>query len=86
MLRLSLLIGHRPSAGLYYTLCLQALANKLLPVWLGEIVLVWLLKRFHAVKLWRGAASVALLRCSIPAWVTPIGCGPGRRRPTVPPM
>lgn len=61
--RMKILVDDRsPMGGLFVTLCLQATLNKLLPVWLGEAALVYLLHKLHDVGLHRSAVSVFLAR------------------------
>ena len=51
-----------PFARIYPTFCLQCFINMVLPMWLGEAVLVYLLRKLHSVNLRSGTACLILLR------------------------
>lgn len=47
---------------LFATLCVQSGIANALPSWLGEVALVYLLKRLHAVRLHEGTAALLVAR------------------------
>jgi uncharacterized protein (TIRG00374 family) len=47
---------------LYATMCIQMTLAKLLPMWLGEIAMIWLLRKFHNVQIHIGTAGILLAR------------------------
>jgi len=62
-LRIRLFITPRPSSGpLFGAMCLQGLLNSVLPSWLGEAALVYLLKRFFAQGVHSSAAAILVVR------------------------
>jgi uncharacterized protein (TIRG00374 family) len=51
-----------PFNRIYPTFCFQSFINMILPMWLGEAVLIYLLRKIHAVNLRSGVASQIYLR------------------------
>ena len=62
-LRIRLLAGiGDPAAPLFFTQCIHAVLNNLLPSGLGELAFVYLLKRLHGVKYHFGTVAVVIGR------------------------
>jgi uncharacterized protein (TIRG00374 family) len=51
-----------PAGKLFGLMCVQGFLNNILPSWLGDAALVYLLKRYHGMDLYVGAASVVATR------------------------
>ncbi len=51
-----------PLGRIYPTFCIQSFINMILPMWLGEAALVYLLRKLHTVNVRNGAASQIYLR------------------------
>ena len=54
--------ANAPAEKLFGLMCVQGFLNNILPSWLGDAALVYLLKRWHGMDLYSGAASVVATR------------------------